>query len=156
MTELAALAPGARVLEIGTGSGYQAAVLAEMGADVYTIEILAGLARSAAARLARLGYARVHTRTGDGWRGWPEAAPFDAILITAATRAVPPPLAAQLALGGRLVLPLGSDEEQELVVVTRTAAGLVTRHVAPVLFVPMTGEAGKAGPRPPPASTPAR
>jgi protein-L-isoaspartate(D-aspartate) O-methyltransferase len=113
MTELAALGPGARVLEIGTGSGYQAAVLAEVAGAVYTIEILAPLARRAEATLSRLGYGRVHVRQGDGYRGWPEAAPFDAIVVTAAAPKVPPALLEQLADGGRLVMPVG-DREQHL------------------------------------------
>jgi protein-L-isoaspartate(D-aspartate) O-methyltransferase len=139
MTELAALQPGARVLEIGTGSGYQAAVLAELGADVHSIEIVAPLARRAAATLARLGYGAVRVRQGDGYRGWPEAAPFDAILVTAAPPRVPPALLAQLAPGGRLVIPVG-DVEQQLEVHTRTEAGFEVRRVAPVRFVPMTGQ----------------
>ena len=140
MSELAAPRPGARVLEVGTGSGYQAAVLSELGAEVYSIEIVEPLARRAAATLARLGYASVHTRTGDGYRGWPEAAPFDAIVVTAAPAAVPEPLRQQLKIGGRLVLPVGT-RAQELRVITRTAQGWDERKVIPVVFVPMTGEA---------------
>jgi len=140
MSELAAPRPGARVLEVGTGSGYQAAVLSELGAEVYSIEIIEPLARRAAATLARLGYASVHTRTGDGYRGWPEAAPFDAIVVTAAPAAVPEPLRQQLKIGGRLVLPVGT-RAQELRVITRTAQGWDERKVIPVVFVPMTGEA---------------
>jgi len=138
MTELAAVAPGARVLEVGTGSGYQAAVLAELGADVYSVEIVEPLARQARARLDRLGYGRVHTRHGDGYQGWLEAAPFAAIVVTAAPPAVPPALLAQLAPGGRLVIPVGSGE-QELQVHERTADGIRIRRVTPVRFVPMTG-----------------
>ena len=140
MSELAAPRPGARVLEVGTGSGYQAAVLSELGAEVYSIEIIEPLACRAAATLARLGYASVHTRTGDGYRGWPEAAPFDAIVVTAAPAAVPEPLRQQLKIGGRLVLPVGT-RAQELRVITRTAQGWDERKVIPVVFVPMTGEA---------------
>jgi protein-L-isoaspartate(D-aspartate) O-methyltransferase len=140
MSELAALRPGARVLEVGTGSGYQAAVLSELGAKVYTIEIVSPLADKAAATLTRLGYGSVHARTGDGYGGWPEAAPFDAILVTAAPRSVPLPLKQQLKIGGRLVLPVGTYD-QELRVITRTAQGWDERGVIPVLFVPMTGEA---------------
>lgn len=136
MTELAAVGPGARVLEVGTGSGYQAAVLATLGAEVWTIEIVDSLARSAQATLARLGYDRVHARTGDGYRGWPEAAPFEAIIVTAAPPEVPAALLAQLAPGGRLVIPVGSAE-QELQVHERTADGMRVRRVTPVRFVPM-------------------
>ena len=141
MSELARVTPGARVLEVGTGSGYQAAVLSALGADVYSIEIderLAALAREA---LPRLGYGAVHLRTGDGYLGWPEAAPFPAILVTAAPPRIPPPLLDQLTVGGRLVIPVG-EQRQELLVVTRTgAASWVTEHVFPVAFVPMTGQA---------------
>jgi protein-L-isoaspartate(D-aspartate) O-methyltransferase len=145
MTALGALKPGARVLEIGTGSGYQAAVLAELGADVYTIEIVEPLGLRAAETLKRLGYGRVKTKIGDGYAGWPEAAPFDAILVTAAPPRIPAPLKAQLAPGGRLVVPVG-DRDQDLVVLTRTPDGWDERRVAPVRFVPMVGEAA----RPPP------
>jgi protein-L-isoaspartate(D-aspartate) O-methyltransferase len=141
MSELAAVDKTARVLEVGTGSGYQAAVLAELApaGDVYSIEILEPLARAAAATLARLGYGRIHLRTGDGYRGWPEAAPFDAILVTAAPATVPQPLRDQLKPGGRLVIPVG-DQNQELRVITRTDGGFDERTVIPVRFVPMTGE----------------
>ena len=143
MSELAAVRPGARVLEVGTGSGYQAAVLRELGADVHTIEIIEPLARKAAATLARLGYGAVHTRVGDGYRGWAEAAPFDAIVVTAAPPCVPEPLRRQLKIGGRLVLPVGT-RNQELRVITRTRGGFHERSEIPVLFVPMTGEAETA------------
>jgi protein-L-isoaspartate(D-aspartate) O-methyltransferase len=143
MTELAAVGPGDRVLEIGTGSGYQAAVLAELGADVYTIEIVEPLARSAARTLGALGYSGIKTRVGDGYQGWPEAAPFDAIVVTAAPPQIPEPLKRQLEPGGRLVVPVG-DRYQDLRVLTRAAdgAGFSERNVAPVRFVPMVGEAG--------------
>ncbi|HEX7702412.1 MAG TPA: protein-L-isoaspartate(D-aspartate) O-methyltransferase [Kofleriaceae bacterium] len=140
MTEAAHVGPGKRVLEIGTGSGYQTAVLAELGADVYSIEILEPLAKRAAADLARLGYTAVHLRTGDGYRGWPEAAPFDAIVVTAAPLEVPQPLVDQLAVGGRLVIPIGRDD-QVLKVLTRTAAGIKAETMFDVRFVPMTGQA---------------
>jgi protein-L-isoaspartate(D-aspartate) O-methyltransferase len=140
MSELAAVEPGSRVLEVGTGSGYQAAVLAELAGEVYTIEILEALAAEAEAALRRLGYAHVRVRRGDGWRGWPEAAPFDAIVVTAAPPEVPPALREQLAPAGRLVIPIG-EEEQELEVHRRTAEGFAVRRMTPVRFVPMTGEA---------------
>jgi protein-L-isoaspartate(D-aspartate) O-methyltransferase len=140
MSDLARLRPEARVLEVGTGSGYQAAVLAELARDVYTIEIVAPLAEQAATTLRALGYDRIHVRRGDGYHGWPEAAPFDAILVTAAPERVPAPLLDQLAPDGRLVVPVG-DDAQELQVHRRTATGIVVEHVTPVRFVPMTGEA---------------
>lgn len=141
MSELAGVKPGSRVLEIGTGSGYQAAVLAEMGAEVYSVEILEPLARQAAGILERLGYRNVHVRHGDGYLGWPEAAPFDAVLITAAPPRVPEPLKEQLKTGGKLIAPVGVGE-QELIVITRTGEKTFdTRPVIPVRFVPMTGKA---------------
>jgi len=140
MSELARLGPDGKVLEIGTGSGYQAAVLAEITAQVYSIEIVEVLARRAGETLHRLGYDRVHLRTGDGYVGWPEAAPFDAIVVTAAPPHVPQPLKEQLTVGGRLVIPVG-DRWQELIVITRTEHGYTEERVFPVAFVPMTGEA---------------
>jgi protein-L-isoaspartate(D-aspartate) O-methyltransferase len=139
MTELLGLAGGERVLEVGTGSGYQAAVLAEVAREVYSIEILEPLARSAAATLDRLGYGSVRVRAGDGYLGWPEAAPFDAIIVTAAPDHVPQPLIDQLKVGGRLVIPVGVSF-QELVVCTKTVRGIERRSLLPVRFVPMTGE----------------
>jgi protein-L-isoaspartate(D-aspartate) O-methyltransferase len=144
MTELAAVTKTSRVLEVGTGSGYQAAVLAELAGAVYSIEIVEPLARSAAATLRRLGYDAVRVRHGDGYRGWPEHAPFDAIVVTAAPARIPEPLQAQLAPRGRLVIPVGSVET-ELVVLTRTGDGFTRRTVTPVRFVPMTGEAEREG-----------
>jgi protein-L-isoaspartate(D-aspartate) O-methyltransferase len=140
MTELAAVRKGQRVLEIGTGSGYQAAVLAALGAEVYTIEIVEQLGKRAATDLARLGYRGVKTRIGDGYQGWPEVAPFDAIIVTAAPGHVPEPLKQQLKRGGRLVIPVG-DANQELMLITRTDEGFAERKVLPVTFVPMTGKA---------------
>jgi protein-L-isoaspartate(D-aspartate) O-methyltransferase len=145
MTELAQVRPGARVLEVGTGSGYQAAVLAALGGQVHSIEIVEPLARAASERLARLGYRNVTVRVGDGYGGWPEKAPFDAIVVTAAPPRIPPALVAQLAPGGRLVAPVG-DGSQELVVIERTEAGTRERRVAAVRFVPMTGEAQRDRP----------
>jgi len=141
MTEAAQIAPGERVLEVGTGSGYQAAVLAELGADVYSIEIVEPLAKRTHALLARLGYDRLHLRIGDGYRGWPEAAPFHAIVVTAAPERVPQPLIDQLAVGGRLVIPVGAHGDQQLQVIERGADGTTTETLFDVRFVPMTGEA---------------
>jgi protein-L-isoaspartate(D-aspartate) O-methyltransferase len=142
MTELAGVEPGDRVLEVGTGSGYQAAVLAELTDSVYSIEIIGELARSARARLERLGYGNVRVRHGDGYRGWPERAPFDAIVVTAAPEEVPPPLVEQLARGGRMVIPVGSRIfGQTLTVLRKTAEGEVERReVSAVRFVPFLRE----------------
>lgn len=140
MTELARIGPDSRVLEIGTGSGYQTAVLAQIARDVYTIEIIARLAERASDSLRSLGYNNIHFRTGDGYDGWPEAAPFDAILVTAAAAHVPQPLIDQLTLGGRLVIPVGSFY-QSLHVITKTPTGIQKESVVPVRFVPMTGQA---------------
>ena len=141
MTHLLGVRPGERVLEIGTGSGYQAAVAAELGAHVHTIEIVEPLAREASRRLARLGYHDVRTRLGDGYYGWPEAAPFDAIIVTAAASHVPPPLVGQLAPGGVLVIPVGEPfAVQMLLLVRKQESGEVSvRQILPVRFVPLTG-----------------
>ena len=136
MTEAIGLRGGERVLEIGTGSGYQAAVLAEMGAHVYTVEIVASLARTARATLARLGYRTVEVREGNGWAGWPENAPFDAIVVTAAPPTVPDALKRQLRDGGRLVIPVG-DDVQELRLLTRHGSSFEQRRLLPVRFVPL-------------------
>ncbi len=138
MTELARLKPGDRVLEIGTGSGYQAAVLAEIGAEVYSIELVPELAAEAAETLKRLGYTGVEARQGDGYAGWPAAAPFRAIVVTAAPPTVPPLLLEQLDVGGRLVIPVG-DYFQELQVHTRGEDGIEVETIFPVRFVPMRG-----------------
>ncbi len=142
MTELAAIEAHDRILEVGTGSGYQAAILAEIADQgrVYTIEIVPGLAARAESTLARLGYDNIEAHRGDGYAGWPEAAPFDAIVVTAAPARIPQPLLDQLAVGGRLVIPVGEDS-QSLRVVTRTSSGFQEQIVAPVRFVPMTGRA---------------
>lgn len=143
MTDLLDVKPGEKVLEIGTGSGYQAAVLAELGAKVHTIEIVEPLGREAAKRLADLGYKNIATRIGDGYRGWPEAAPFDSIIVTAAARDVPAALAEQLKTGGKLVIPLGSQlGAQILYLMEKQPDGkLSRREVLAVRFVPMTGGA---------------
>ena len=143
MTDLLDVEPGARVLEIGTGSGYQAAVLAELGVTVYTIEIIEPLAREAAKRLSQLGYGNIATRIGDGYRGWPEHAPFDAIIVTAAAPDVPQALVEQLRVGGKLVIPIGSPLGAQTLHVIRKEPGgkLLRREVLSVRFVPMTGEA---------------
>jgi protein-L-isoaspartate(D-aspartate) O-methyltransferase len=141
MTEVLELKPGESVLEIGTGSGYQAAVLAEITDRVYSIEILEPLAVRARETLQRLGYRNVHVRLGDGYRGWPEYAPFDAIVVTAAPDHIPQPLVDQLKVGGRMVIPIGSYY-QELILLRKGADGNLTRQgVIPVRFVPMVGEA---------------
>ncbi len=140
MTELADVKARDRVLEIGTGCGYQAAVLGELAREVYTIEIVAPLAADAAARLATLGYRNVTTRSGDGYRGWPEHAPFDAIIVTAGAPAVPPALIEQLKPGGKLVIPVGPQwSGQQLLVIEKDAGGKITqRKVLDVRFVPLT------------------
>jgi protein-L-isoaspartate(D-aspartate) O-methyltransferase len=142
MTQAAEIEPGDRVLEIGTGSGYQAAVLGEIAKEVYSIEIVPELAESARATLERLGYANVRVRAGDGYEGWPEHAPFDAILVTAAPDHIPDPLVQQLAVGGHMVVPVG-DFFQEMVILTKTPKGVVERRTIAVRFVPMTGKARK-------------
>jgi len=139
MTDFIHPEPDDRVLEVGTGSGYQTAILAELVSEVYTIEIAPTLGRQAAQLLQDLGYKNVHARIGDGHRGWPEAAPFDAIVVTAAPERIPSALEAQLAIGGRLIIPVGAHS-QDLILVTRTSEGLKRETVAPVRFVPMTGE----------------
>ncbi len=142
MTELLELKPGEKVLEIGTGSGYQAAVLAELGGvEVYSIEIVPQLAESAAQRLQSLGYSQIHLKQGDGYYGWPEAAPFDAIIVTAAPDHLPAPLAEQLAEGGRLVIPIGPPGwYQTLWKFVREDGELRAFNLGGVAFVPFTGE----------------
>ena len=138
MTECLELNATDKVFEVGTGSGYQAAVLSLMVEEVYTVEIIKVLADSAAQRLARLGFNNVHVRHGDGFLGWPEEAPFDAIIVTCAPPTLPPPLVEQLAEGGRLIVPLGEDY-QMLTLYRKTAGTLKKEEIAPVLFVPMRG-----------------
>lgn len=139
MTEALGVSATHTVLEIGTGSGYQAAVLGELARDVYTIEIVSELAQRAAATVKALGYANVHVRDGDGYAGWPEHAPFDRIMVTAAPDEIPKPLLDQLAPGGRLVIPVGAQGAvQWMTIVEKTERGLVDRRTIPVQFVPFT------------------
>jgi protein-L-isoaspartate(D-aspartate) O-methyltransferase len=149
MTELLDLQSGDRVLEIGTGSGYQSAVLSRLARDVYSIEIVPELARASAERLRTMGFQNVTVREGDGYRGWPEHAPFNGIVVTAAPPRIPEPLVDQLAPGGRMVIPVG-DFFQELKVFTKDKNGKVTeKDILPVRFVPMTGEIAKTPPATP-------
>ena len=143
MTEALNLQPTDVVLEIGTGSGYQAAILAELAREVYTIEIVPELAERAERTLASLGYRNVHVRTGDGYQGWPDRAPFSKIILTAAPEAVPNALVDQLAVGGSMILPVGpSAGDQELRILTRTPEGVVSQRSLPVRFVPMVRRPG--------------
>jgi protein-L-isoaspartate(D-aspartate) O-methyltransferase len=136
--------PGERVLEVGTGSGYQAAVLAALGTEVYTIEIVRPLGEQAQKVLQDLGYdKKVKVRVGDGYAGWPEAAPFDAIIVTCAPEKVPQPLIDQLKVGGRMIIPVGDRITQELILLKKETTGMNRTSVLPVRFVPMTGEAQK-------------
>ncbi len=146
MTQSLALAGNERVLEIGTGSGYQAAVLAEIVSEVYTIEIVPELADRARSLLESLGYKNIHSKAGDGYLGWPEFAPFDAIMVTAAPDHVPQPLIDQLKLGGRMIIPVGRGE-QDLILIEKNKSGITRRSTIPVRFVPMTGKAGQGPPR---------
>lgn len=141
MTQLVEPKPNARALDIGTGSGYQAAVLAELVKDVYSIEIVKELANEARVRLDKLGYRNIHLKHGDGYRGWPEAAPFQIIVVAAAPDHVPRPLLDQLAVGGRMVIPVGNKYQSLLVIEKSENGALSQRKIAPVAFVPMTGEA---------------
>jgi protein-L-isoaspartate(D-aspartate) O-methyltransferase len=141
MTEQLRPRPHDRVLEIGTGSGYQAAILAELVADVYSIEIIEPLARMAETTLQRLGYKNVHVKIGDGYKGWAEHAPFDAVIVTCAPDHVPQALIDQLKEGGRMIIPVGGPGEQDLYLLEKEKGELRRRAVSPVRFVPMTGEA---------------
>lgn len=139
MSEALALEPSHKVLEIGTGSGYQAAILGELAKEVYTIEIVAPLADGARRVLKKLGYDNVHVRTGNGYLGWPEEAPFDRVMVTAAPDAIPPALVEQLTMGGLMAIPVGVGD-QELRILRRTERGMETLRTLPVRFVPMTGK----------------
>jgi len=143
MTEQLRPQPNDRVLEIGTGSGYQAAVLANLVKDIYTIEIVEPLAKDASARLARLGYSNAHVKNADGYQGWPEVAPFDAIIVTCAPDKVPQPLTQQLKDGGRMIIPVGNGIDQQLHLLEKQNGQLAERVILPVRFVQMTGEASK-------------
>ena len=141
MTEKLRLRPTDRVLEIGTGSGYQAAILAELAAKVYTIEIVEPLGKKAAQTLQQLGYKNVLVKIGDGYQGWPEYAPFDAVIVTCAPNHVPQPLVEQIKEGGRIIIPVGPTGDQTLYLLEKKNGRLEQRNVLPVSFVPMTGEA---------------
>jgi len=141
MTSLLDLKPSDRVLEIGTGSGYHTAVLSRIAREVYTIEIVDGVASAAKRRLADLGYRNVQARAGDGYKGWPDKAPFDAILLTAAPPSIPKPLVDELRVGGKMVVPVGSGAFQDLMVISKTRDGITKRTVIPVRVSPMTGQA---------------
>ncbi len=143
MTELLRLNSGEKVLEVGTGSGYQTAILAEMGCEVYTIEILEPLSEKAQQVLKSLGYEYIHYKIGDGYRGWTQFAPFDAIIVTAAPDHMPQPLIEQLKTNGRMIIPVGV-QYQELLLIKKTDKGTDMKTVTPVRFVPMTGEAQKS------------
>ena len=146
MTEKLQAQPDDRVLEIGTGSGYQAAILSGLVREVYSIEIVEALARWAASDLARLGYGNIRVRHGDGYQGWPEAAPFDAIIVTCAPDHVPQPLIDQLRDGGRIVIPVGEYGDQNLYLLRKRGAKLEREAILPVRFVPMTGSADNKRP----------
>lgn len=139
MTEIARVSKKSKVLEIGTGSGYQAAILGEIAREVYTIEIVPELAERSAKLLDELGYENVNVKHGNGYLGWPEHAPFDAIVVTAAPPEVPQALVEQLAVGGRMVIPVGTDQ-QEMMIISRNRRGVTERRTIPVRFVPMTGK----------------
>lgn len=141
MVEALDIRPSDRVLEVGAGSGYAAAILSRLASEAYAIERLPSLAREAHERIERLGYVNVKIRAGDGTLGWPEAAPFDAILVSAGGPDVPPALLEQLAAGGRIVIPVGTSHEQELIRITKSADGrLRTQNLGPVMFVPLIGQ----------------
>lgn len=140
MTEAASIEPNFKILEIGTGSGYQAAILSQLCKEVYTIELVAELGEFAKKQFTELGYTNIHTRIGDGYSGWPEAAPFDVIIVTAAPEELPQTLTEQLREGGTLIIPIGGTFSQELTRITRTKQGLEKEKLLPVRFVPMVKE----------------
>lgn len=142
MTEVLEVKPGERILEIGTGSGYQAAILAQLGAEVYSIELVAMLGHRADSTLKALGY-KVNVRIGDGYLGWPEAAPFDAIIVTCSPSHIPQPLQDQLKEGGRMIIPVGDKQTQELILLTKKEGKIKRQRKMPVLFVPMKDSVGK-------------
>lgn len=150
MTDTIRPQPGERILEVGSGSGYQAAILAHSGAEIFTVEILAPLADLARQNLRRAGIANVHVRHGDGYRGWPAHAPFDAIVVTCAPDDIPPDLIAQLRDGGRMIIPVGGPTHQELILLRKHDGRIEKQSVLPVRFVPMTGEAQNPHGHPPP------
>jgi protein-L-isoaspartate(D-aspartate) O-methyltransferase len=143
MSQLLSLKTGERVLEVGTGSGYQAAVLAWMGAKVFTIEIIPELGNQAKKLLDQLGYGNAHVKIGDGYLGWPENAPFDGIIVTCAPTSIPVPLKEQLAEGGRMVIPVGESGFQQLYLLTKQKGLLIQRQIIDVRFVPMVDRKGK-------------
>jgi protein-L-isoaspartate(D-aspartate) O-methyltransferase len=143
MTQLLGPSKDKKILEIGTGSGYQAAVLSEIFGEVYTIEILPSLAEKAQKRFKELGYLNIYTKTGDGYQGWAEHAPYDGIIVTCASSDIPQPLKDQLKVGGKMVIPVGSGYSQQLEVVTKSKGRFVKRNIVPVMFVPMKNEKGE-------------
>jgi protein-L-isoaspartate(D-aspartate) O-methyltransferase len=144
MTEALDPKPTDKVYEVGTGSGYQAAILSRLVKEVYSVEIHASLSKRATSVLKEVGYTNVHTRAGDGYAGWPEAAPFDAIIVTCAPEAIPPPLIEQLKEGGRMVIPIARDRfDQTVHLIVKKDGKLIDRQLRPTLFVPMTGRAQK-------------
>ncbi|MDX8411896.1 MAG: protein-L-isoaspartate(D-aspartate) O-methyltransferase [Mariprofundaceae bacterium] len=141
MCELGRFKPGDRVLEVGAGSGYHAAIIGQIASEVFTIEIIPELADRAERTIASLGYGNIHVRQGDGYLGWPEASPFDVIMVTAAPEHIPPPLIEQLREGGRMVIPVGpSWATQQIILAEKKGGELVTRKMLPVRFVPLTGD----------------
>jgi protein-L-isoaspartate(D-aspartate) O-methyltransferase len=152
MTEVLDPKPTDKVYEVGTGSGYQSSILSRLVKEVYSVEIKPVLGERAAAVHKELGYTNIHTRVGDGYEGWPEAAPFDAIIVTCAPHRIPKPLIAQLKEGGRMIIPLGSRFNQTVHLIIKKNGELVDKELKPTLFVPMTGKALKEGPEPKPGA----